>query len=104
MSNMVIIRASRCVYPIPLKEWCEKWKPFFPEFEEWFVILGEKYITLEYGDCSYRIDEDYFNRNILPDIPQSLRYQALKRGKGVSRTEKSYCKKGVKKHATDNRH
>ncbi|MCU5087563.1 cytoplasmic protein [Bacillus cereus] len=97
---MVFIRASRCIYPIPLQEWNDKWKPHFPPCEEWFVEVGEKYVTLEYGEFSYRMSEDYFARHILPTIPYELRKQALKRGKGVSRVEKSYDKKGVKKHAT----
>lgn len=102
MSNMVIIRASRCIYPIPLFEWNYKWKPYFPVMDEWYTRVGESYVTLEYGDESYRMDEEHFTKHVLPKIPYILRREALKRGKGVSRTEKSYSKKGVKKHESYN--
>lgn len=46
------------------------------------------------------MDEHFFNTDILPLIPYNLKKQALKRGKGTLRFEKSYEKKGVVKHAT----
>ncbi|PED82313.1 cytoplasmic protein [Bacillus pseudomycoides] len=96
---MVIIRASRCIYPIPLKEWYEVWKQCFPPLDEWYVSIGEKYVVFENNDFVYRMDEHLFNK-MLTRVPKALRYQSLKRGKGVSRVEKSYNKKGVKKHET----
>lgn len=99
MSNMVLIRASRCIYAIPLYEWKEKWKMYFPYVEEWSVTVGEKYVTFEYKEHCYRMDEKYFN-TLLAHVPYSARKQALKRGKGVLRTESSYSKKGVSKHAS----
>lgn len=97
---MVLIRASRCIYTIPLQEWLYKWKPYFPHCDEWFTCIGETYVTLEYDKYSYRMDEHHFNTEVLPLIPYRLKKQALKRGKGTLRTEKSYSKKGVRKHAT----
>lgn len=100
MSNMVLIRASRCIYAISLEDWRRNWCPCLPKLDEWFVTIGEKYVVFEYGDICHRMDEHYFN-TLLPRIPYSSRFQALRRGKGVLRTERSYSKKGVKKHASD---
>lgn len=97
MSNMVLIRASRCIYAIPLQDWRTNWCPILPKLDEWFVTVGEKYVVFEYGDICHRMDEHYFN-SLLPKVPYLSRKQALKNGKGVLRTESSYNKKGVKKH------
>ncbi len=97
MSNTVLIRASRCIYSIPLDDWHKNWKPCFPFVEEWSVTVGEKYVVFEYKEHCYRMDEHFFN-TLLSRVPYASRKQALKNGKGVLRTERSYDKKGVKKH------
>lgn len=101
MSNTVTIRASRCIYVITYEEYQTFWKPYIPY--PLFIQDGKKYVTFEYGQDRFHLDETYFKAHVIPMVPYELKFQALRRGKGYSRYEKSYNKKGVVKHATNYR-
>jgi hypothetical protein len=92
---MVIIRASRCIYVLPYDEYCKHWKPFIHK-----LFNGKKNVIFEYKGQKFAHCESDFNLNILPKVEWGLRLEALKRGKGFMRTEKSYAAKGSGKHAS----
>ncbi|MDR4248560.1 cytoplasmic protein, partial [Bacillus thuringiensis] len=81
-SNTVLIRASWFISSIPLDDWRTTCFPCLQKLDDWFFTFGEKYVVFEYGDICHRMGEHYFN-TLLPRIPYSSRFMALRNVKGV---------------------